>query len=287
MKLVSIRYEVANTHYDTCVLNSELDRNEHTSYQYIQRHLDYLTGIELVGNVAVLYAGGVGMHQSEARNVINEKACDVALANRSLTIKEISAFMMHRYIGILAKKNKITFANINSNTCASSMYSLYEAERLLRDKVVDHVVIITEEKTSYGTIQVFSESRIPVKAADGFAIAVLSVDGVGIDIGQCKWEYSYNNNPFAVSYEAYDKLQQGLNVDMVKVHGTGTGVNSDAEKCFTCPTIEYKSQIGHSQGASGLVEIGMLLDDDNAHGRILCVASGLGGFYGSCVVTKP
>ena len=42
------------------------------------------------------------------------------------------------------------------------------------------------------------------------------------------------------------------------------------------------------QGASALVEICMLLDDENVSSDepILCVASGMGGFYGSCVLYK-
>jgi len=35
-----------------------------------------------------------------------------------------------------------------------------------------------------------------------------------------------------------------------------------------------------------LIELCMVLEDDNLQGDVLCVASGLGGFYGSCLVRK-
>jgi 3-oxoacyl-(acyl-carrier-protein) synthase len=75
-------------------------------------------------------------------------------------------------------------------------------------------------------------------------------------------------------------------IDMVKMHGTGTAQNDVAEyeaikELFgDIETIEYKSQIGHSQGCSTGVELCMLLDNYKDK-NILVNASGLGNFYGS------
>ena len=61
---------------------------------------------------------------------------------------------------------------------------------------------------------------------------------------------------------------------------------SNAEKEVFGNVLGYKDKIGHCQGASGLIELCMVLDDDKLKGKILCTASGLAGFYGSCLVEK-
>ena len=54
---------------------------------------------------------------------------------------------------------------------------------------------------------------------------------------------------------------------MVKTHGTGTAVNNKAEKAALERSLEefvatsYKQRVGHTMGASGLLETGLLLND--------------------------
>ena len=48
----------------------------------------------------------------------------------------------------------------------------------------------------------------------------------------------------------------------------------------------YKKDIGHTQGASTIVELGMLLDEVVVGTKSLVLASGMGGFYGGCTVSK-
>lgn len=260
----------------------ELNRKEYMTPQYIDMFYDELCSIKLDGKVAVLYVGGVSMSSCELTEVNTTYKCDVEYMDNSIVIKSLHSYMMHKYIGILiASGNNVTYANINTDTCASSLYSMYEAEGLLDRGVVDYVVVIAEEKTSRDTMRIFSEHSIPLTVGEGFACIVL---GKGNGIGECKWEYSYNRNPFLVSAEGYRKVATEAGV--VKGHKTGTVQNDSAEAEVFGDTVGYKDKIGHCQGASGLIEVCMVLDDTELVGRVLCVASGLGGFYGSCVVDK-
>ena len=102
-------------------------------------------------------------------------------------------------------------------------------------------------------------------------------------------------------------------VNLVKTHGSGTPVNNVAEKSALTRTLDdfiatsYKQRIGHTMGASGLLETGLLLkdiknnivpkipnrtsDDDvflsrNAvppSGNILSLAAGMGNIYSAAL----
>ena len=260
------------------------NRESYMTVEYTKMFKDKLNSIKLDGKIGFLYVGGVGVHNAEGRNYVGSEKYTQPLLDDGLVIKDLQAYMMHRYIGMLVKNgNNVTYANINSNTCASSLYSVYEAERLLKDKIVDYVVILAEEKTSFNTIRIFKEYEIDVKPGEGFACIVLSNETDGIQITDSKWEYSYSTNPFYVSAEGYNKVNTPA--QEVKGHKTGTEQNDEAELKVFGNTFGYKDKIGHCQGASGLIEICKVLDDSSKT-NVLCVASGLGGFYGSCVVNK-
>ena len=87
-----------------------------------------------------------------------------------------------------------------------------------------------------------------------------------------------NDNPLGQrdDGEGYRKAIEGAlcvakthknNVKLIKTHGTGTPVNNVAEKTALLGMFDdfvatsYKQQIGHTMGASGLLETGLLLDD--------------------------
>lgn len=264
MKVLSYKYTTAGSE----------DRTAYMTPYYIGVMQEYLDGIQVRGKVAVLYAGGVTLSASEARNANGGNHTTTA-------IKEISAYSMHKWIGMLDGKENVCYASVNGNTCASSMYALYEAERLLLDGY-DEVVVIAEEMTSYNTVRVFDEMHIDLKIGEGCAIIHLGKDGT--DITECKWSYEYNRNPFGVTPSGYNKVV--TDCDYIKPHGTGTPTNEEAEKVYgDKPQIRYKEDIGHTQGASGLIEVCKVLDE-NISGRVMCVSSGLGGFYGSCIIQK-
>jgi len=265
------------------LVNPKLDVEGYMTPQYIDMLEEYLGTIKLEGKCAVLYAGGVLLNASEARNT---KKSGPKLRRRalksSLAIKEVAAYSMHKWIGRLEGKENVQYASINGNTCASSMHSLYEAQQLIEDGF-DQVVIIAEEKTSYNTLRVFDESRIDLTVGEG--VVVIHLDKNGSDITDCKWSYEYNRNPFMVTESGYIKIDSPS--DYVNPHGTGTEVNERAETSVFGgrPQLRYKEKIGHTQGVSGLIEVCMVLDEDIA-GDVLCVSSGLGGLYGSCIVRK-
>lgn len=259
------------------------ERGSYMNDQYIRMFKEELTSIKLDGKVAFLYVGGVTVSASEHRNYEGDFTCSQPLSDSGPAIKVLSSYMMHKYIGILVKAgNDVTYANINSNTCASSLFSVYEAQRLLDNNIVDHVVIVAEEKTSHSTVRIFHEHGIKLKVGEGFACMVLSCEGDGPTITNAKWEYSYNRNPFLVDVKGYEKVYS--ETELVKGHKTGTKQNDESEAEVFGDTFGYKDEIGHCQGASGLVEICMVLDEGLED--VLCVASGLGGFYGSCIINE-
>lgn len=258
-----------------------LDRQGYMSPQYIEVMGEYLSTIQLNGKCAVLYAGGAMVTASEARNAEDKMIYREHEKKSTVVIKELAAYSMHRWIGELSGREHVQYASINGNTCASSMYSLYEAEQLLNNGY-DEVVIIAEEKTAYNTLRIFDEHSIPLKVGEGCVVIHLSKDGS--DITDCKWSYEYNRNPFGVTQSGYTKIMS--HSDMVKPHGTGTENNESAESIFKDkPQLRYKEKYGHTQGVSGLLEVCMVMDED-VSGDVLCVSSGLGGFYGSCIIHK-
>lgn len=281
MKVLSYKYVVPN---DEGVVE-ELDRSGYMTTQYIEMMSEYLGRLEVKGKVAFLYAGGVLLPASEARNAKDTGKFRESINVSGTCIREIAAYSMHKWIGAINGREYIQYANINGNTCASSMHSLYEAEKLLNDGF-DEVVVVAEEKTSYNTLRIFDEHGIKLKVGEGCAIVHLgkAESPADEDIIECKWAYEYNRNPFGVTSSGYEKVVSEC--DYVKPHGTGTVNNETAEQVYGgIPQLRYKEQYGHMQGASGLIEVCKVLDAD-VDGRVLCVSSGLGGYYGSCIVQK-
>ena len=278
-----------NINFNSIVTIPNLDRYDYMNKQYLKLAKDYLNSIVLSGKTAVLYAGGVTVESSEGRNVTDLDRYELPQLMSGLAIRELSAHNMHKYIGQLHDKELVEYASINANTCASSMYSLYEAEKLIRHEGYEEVIIITEDKASHNTIRVFDECNIPVKVGDALAIMHLTSKERFPCITNTKWKYEWNRNPFNVTSEGYNKVIGNIGVRNIKPHGTDTYANNNAEDSVLPlgkKEIRYKKEIGHTQGSSSLLEICMLLDDDSIKENTLCLASGLGGFYGSCIVTK-
>ena len=276
-------YKIATKDCDDHLEIEGLDRSSFATNQLIE----LIPQIILTRPTAVLYCAGAVVNQSESRDpsTTNSRYVgSVPYQESTFVIKELSSYSLHQWIGSMQGIEHVKHASIVANTCASSMYGMYEAQRLLDAGVVEDVVVIAEERTSFNTIRIFKENRIPVKVSDGLAIIRLSNRPIGAMVTNCKWAYEYNRNPFGVTVSGYSLVDTAS--DIVKVHGSGTANNNSAEEVFANrPVVEYKSKIGHSQGASAAVEMCMMLDDVYT-GKILCVASGLGGWYGSCILHK-
>lgn len=278
MRVASYKYIAPNSGG----IVESIDRSAYMTTQYVEMLEEYLGSIHLKGRCAVLYAGGVLLSSSEARNVNDDGELRENVQWSGLAIRELASYSMHKWIGAVNGREYIRYANINGNTCASSMYSLYEAEQLLKQGF-DQVLIIAEEKTSYNTMRIFKEMSIDLKIGEGCAVMLL--EG-GDGISDCKWSYEWNRNPFGVTESGYKEVV--TECDYINPHGTGTPNNESAEAFYdtNIPQLRYKWQYGHTMGVSGLLEVCMVLDEENIKGNVLCVSSGLGGFYGSCIIQK-
>jgi len=287
MKVTNYFYRYATEEHSDRVAIPELLREDYMNPQYFELFSKELSEISLEGAVGIIYSSGASIHQAENRICLKENytnSLKSALPS-PLVAKSMVSHMMHKYINYFTRNGiDIQAADIVSNTCASSLYGVVKAAEMLAQ--VDHVIVITEEKTSFDTIRIFDEHRIKVKASDGFALAVFSNEGAGPEISNCKTSFTYNRNPFLATSEGYKKVYTPC--DTVKVHGTGTEMNTLAEEeAFAGHRlVEYKSKIGHSQGSSGLLELCMAIDDGSICEDVLCVASGFGGFYASCLLHK-
>ena len=281
MKVLS--YKVVLPNNDGIV--EGLDRLGYMTPQYQDLVYDYMKAIRLEGRCAFLYAGGAVVTASEARNSTKDNKYREPVKESTALIKELAAYSMHKWIGLLNGKECIEYANINGNTCASSMHSLYEAEQLLNSGF-DQVVIVAEEKTASNTLRIFDEHGIDLKVGEGCVIMHLgkASSPADEDITDCKWSFEYNRNPFGVTSSGYSKVFSDCAI--VKPHGTGTGNNEEAESIYKDKEqLRYKEKYGHTQGVSGLLEVALVLDEE-VIGDVCCISSGLGGFYGSCIVHK-
>ena len=117
----------------------------------------------------------------------------------------------------------------------------------------------------------------------GAALCIFEKDHAGLDNPEAKFLGAYtsaenNTNPLGQrpDGEGYSKAIEGSlhvagvrkeDIKVVKTHGTGTAVNNKAEKAALERSLgefvatSYKQRIGHTMGASGLLETGLLLND--------------------------
>lgn len=264
----------------------DVDRTRYMTSEYtkyIKEFAESITG----DNSALLYAGGPAIHHSDSRNFECNQTGHVVIKS------QIGFNIMN--VAKLFSNVKFNYANINANTCASSMHCLYEAKQLL-DSGYDKVVVVAMEMTEKSQLMLFEQLGIDMLCGDGFGVFVLNKTHGLAKIDDVVWKWNNDRSPMTVSSEGYSKVLEDLdlsNVSVVKPHGTGTERNdkseSDALKQFGLEDVElkmYKKQFGHTQGASTIVELGALLDDVPVGTKSLVLASGMGGFYGGCTVWK-
>lgn len=273
-------------------------RNEYMNEVFYDLYKDEISKFKTTGKTALLYIGGAGEHHSCSRDYLD-------IQKGVMPVKS--------QLGYIASKTakrigNISYLSINSNACASSMYALYEAEQLLENGF-DDVIIYGEEWVEDVELKLFKQHNIDVVCSDGFFILQLGNyrnesddDSLGNHFG-CIFHPTFiwndDKSPFEVSKEGYLKAMYNFQlseVDFVKAHGSGTAQNTKAEyeaieEYFgkEMPIYEYKSKFGHSQGCSTGVELCRLVEtfytrEKLTPRRILINASGLGNFYGSCLV---
>ena len=263
----------------------ELDRTKYMTQEFSKYMKEFAESIE-GKNVALLYAAGPVIHHSDSRNFgCNETGIVVAKSQVGMNVMNVAKMF---------KNVEFEFVSVNGNTCASSMYSLYEAKKLLND--YDKVIVVAMEMTEASQILLFEQLGVEVVCGDGMAVIVLNKTHGMAKIDEVVWKWNNDRSPMSVSKEGYLKVLNTLDlsdVSVVKPHGTGTDRNDEAESgalanvgLSSIETKMYKKDIGHTQGASTIVELGMLLDEINSGTKALLLASGMGGFYGGCTVWK-
>ena len=263
----------------------ELDRTKYMTQEYGKYMKEFAESITS-NNAAMLYAAGPVIHHSDNRNF---KCSDTGIV---VAKSQVGTSVMS--VAKMFKNIEFDFISINGNTCASSLYSLFEAKKLLSE--YDKVVIVTMEMTEASQILLFDQLGIEIVCSDGMAIIVLNNTHGIAKIDDIVWKWNNDRSPMSVSKDGYMKVLNKLNlkdIAIVKPHGTGTSRNDEAENealkevgLDGIPTKWYKKDIGHTQGASTAIELGMLLDDMVSGTKGLVLASGMGGFYGGCTIWK-
>lgn len=275
-------------------------RNEYMNEVFYDLYKDEISKFKTTGKTALIYIGGPGEHHSCSRDY-----------------KQIQKGIMpvKSQLGYIASKTakrigNVSYLSINSNACASSMHALYEAEQLLQNGF-DDVIIYGEEWVEDVELFLFKQLNIDIVCSDGFFIIQLGKYGRVDDdsennhygaIFNPTFIWNEDRSPFEVTKDGYLKAMKPFEKSVIhgiKIHGSGTLQNNQAEyeaieESFgrvwaNIKTIEYKSQIGHCQGCSTGVELCMLIDEiyhkENQYRKTFLInASGLGNFYGSCLL---
>lgn len=259
------------------------NRNSYMNEVFYKLYKKDIDSFKTTGKTALLYIAGACEHHSASRDCIQ-------VLKGAMPVKSQLGYIASK----LAKRiGNISYLSINANACASSLYALKEAKELL-NQGFDDVLIYGEEWVEEVELMLFKQLNIDLVCSDGIFIIQLTKEcqEPKAYIGDVSWVWSDDRSPFEVTKDGYKKAMEQFkiyNIDMIKMHGSGTEQNTTAEdeainELFgNIDRIEYKSKIGHSQGVSAVVEICKLMDE-HQNKSVLVNASGLGNFYGSCYV---
>jgi hypothetical protein len=259
------------------------NRNSYMNEVFYKLYKKDIDSFKTTGKTALLYIAGACEHHSASRDCIQ-------VLKGAMPVKSQLGYIASK----LAKRiGNISYLSINANACASSLYALKEAKELL-NQGFDDVLIYGEEWVEEVELMLFKQLNIDLVCSDGIFIIQLTKEcqEPKAYIGDVSWVWSDDRSPFEVTKDGYKKAMEQFkiyNIDMIKMHGSGTEQNTTAEdeainELFgNIDRIEYKSKIGHSQGVSAVVEICKLMDEYQ-NKSVLVNASGLGNFYGSCYV---
>lgn len=263
----------------------DVDRSKYLANSLGVYLSDWMKTLSVGDKVAVLYAAGPAIHHSDSRNIQN------TVRNGTIVIKSQIGYSIFELLREVPYD--IEYVSGNTNTCASSMYSLYEAYGLLKQGFTD-VIVLTMEMVEETQELLFKQLGINLLCGDGVAGLHFSNNPSDICISEVTWKWNKDVSPMSVSSNGYHKVLADLDVhdcDVVKLHGSGTERNTIEELAAVyeilpnVKTISYKESIGHTQGASTAIEM-CLLTDDTSWKKAVMLASGLGGFYGGCVIRR-
>lgn len=285
MKINSYFYKIADSKSNLGMIIDEINRDQVTYQSYSKITNSYCSNTVPLSNgkQALIVVGGPMSTHSDVRNVLNT-AKDSAIA-----VKMIGGYGAYN-IARMFKHFNFDLIEIDAMTCASGISAIHKAYSLFNSGYTDIIVYASDiiEETQ---LLLFKQLGVDLICGDGVGIIHLTSSG-DYSIFDTSFCWNKDSSPMSVSKEGYCKVASSLKaegVDLVKMHGSGTSRNTEMEieaiKDFDCRKIEYKSEIGHTQGASSIVEICMMLDREEFT-KSLVLASGLGGFYGGCIITK-
>lgn len=284
MKINSYYYKVGDTKTDLGIEISGISRDVVSYMAYSKYTNEYMQNVKPCGDKqALIVVGGPMSTHSDVRNVL-----DTAKSS-GIAVKMIGGYGAYN-IARMFKNFMFEFVDIDAMTCASGLSAIHKAKQLFSVGYTDVIVYAVDiiEETQ---LLLFKQIGVDLLCGDGIGILHLSVDGM-YDIVDTTFCYNRDTSPMSVSSEGYKKVLDNLNteeVDLIKTHGSGTDRNTIEEisaiEHIACRKVEYKSEIGHTQGASSIVEICMMLDREEFN-KALVLASGLGGFYGGCVIRR-
>lgn len=188
----------------------------------------------------------------------------------------------------------------DASACASSLKVLMEVHNLMTNYGFSRVIVLTgEDAVNNLSLEFFGEAGASIQAdseqvpsafdgvnqgfylGQGAALAIFETHPAKPPLAKMLGAYSAaedNTNPLGQREDGagYSRAIEGAlwvaktppnSVHMVKTHGTGTPVNNAAEKTALNRSLpefvatSYKPRIGHTMGASGLLETGLMLND--------------------------
>ena len=204
-----------------------------------------------------------------------------------------------------------------NTACTSSANALLEAKNLINAEIVEYVIVVGLEvyspvmSSGFYSMDLLSPTKPKpfAKDRDGLVLG----EGVGAMLlgkESSDWElvggFSNCNSETITSVsssgkECVEVMKNALkncaqleeDITAIKAHATGSWANDEAEmnaikKVFKKePTIiTLKQHIGHTIGASGVLEIAYLLQKIEQNGTIMCNYFGFGGNNISLILRK-
>lgn len=268
----------------------------------------------------------------------------------SYTYKFLPLTLTQIYAGRTAQMCGATdYVVTDASACASGLKVLGDVRMLINHLNFDRVVVLAvEDQVCNLTLDFFGETRASLLGKEGIPSAFDRVNG-GFHIGQGAALAVFESERIAhqshaeligaaVASEPLDnslgQREDGLgfkraiygaaaaagvsvnDIRVVKTHGTGTASNNLSERAALDDVLadfvatSYKARIGHTMGASGLLETLLLLDDMNAgyipgipnrtddddvylsrdipvrDGLILSLAAGMGNIYAAALFKR-
>jgi 3-oxoacyl-(acyl-carrier-protein) synthase len=174
----------------------------------------------------------------------------------------------------------------DSTACASSLKVMMDVQTLIRHYGFHRVcVLAVEDAVSNLTLEFFGEAKASLQAKDDEAgIMPSAFDSKNRSFYHATLEGAYTSSEVCTNQLGQREDGQGFltaicgaldqsgkkteSVDVIKTHGTGTEMNNRSEKSAIekvfnmkfCTATSFKPTIGHTMGASGLLETCLLVD---------------------------